>query len=174
MNYGEKKITEIILYILTKTGGVDQYHLFKIMYFAEMKHISKWGNRFIQDDFYAMKYGPVPSKIYDALKSIDHSLLSDNIKSAEQDASNTLIALRTADTRYISKSEIEVLDESIADNANLTFSQLMQKSHGYAWKEASEKRHNKINTIAMAKEMKVEDSMLAYINEQIELDEALR
>lgn len=43
-SFDSKKLTELILYILEKTGGVDFYHAFKILYFAEMKHLSKWGS----------------------------------------------------------------------------------------------------------------------------------
>lgn len=173
MEYKKKKISEVILYILSQTGGVDQYHLFKILYFAEMKHIAKWGSRFVDDDFYALQYGPVPTKLYDEIKRLKTSYLSDSIKNADDDASNTLIANRDCDEMYISKSEREALDESIRENAHLTFQQLVVKSHGHAWMEAKDKRPNKISIISMAEEMEADESMLEYISEQIELDKAL-
>ena len=46
-NFESKKLTELVLYILGKTGGVDFYHAFKILYFAEMKHLAKWGSSMV-------------------------------------------------------------------------------------------------------------------------------
>ncbi len=40
-DYDSKKLTELVLYILCKTGGIDFYHVFKILYFAEMSHLAK-------------------------------------------------------------------------------------------------------------------------------------
>ena len=59
--YEQQKIIEVVLYILNKTGGIDFYHLFKIIYFAEMKHLVKWGHRILSDDLCALDYGPVPT-----------------------------------------------------------------------------------------------------------------
>ena len=50
-NYEQQKIVEVVLYILNKTGGIDFYHLFKILYFAERDHLAKWGDKIISDDF---------------------------------------------------------------------------------------------------------------------------
>ena len=67
-SHDRKKLTELVLFILDKTGGVDFYHAFKILYFAEMKHLAKWGSGFVPDEFCALKYGPVPTQLYDAVK----------------------------------------------------------------------------------------------------------
>ena len=56
--YEQIKLIQIALYVLQKTGGIDYYHLFKILYFAELKHLEKWGARITSDSFYALDYGP--------------------------------------------------------------------------------------------------------------------
>ena len=53
--FEQKSLIEIVLYILNKTGGIDFYHLFKIIYFAEMKHLAKWGIRLQKDDLCALE-----------------------------------------------------------------------------------------------------------------------
>ncbi len=70
-SHDRKKLTELVLFILDKTGGVDFYHAFKILYFAEMKHLAKWGSGFVPDEFCALKYGPVPTQLYDAVKELN-------------------------------------------------------------------------------------------------------
>lgn len=38
-NFNNRKLKELVLYILDKTGGVDIYHMFKILYFEEQLRI---------------------------------------------------------------------------------------------------------------------------------------
>ena len=53
-----KKIVEAVLYILNVTKGLDYYHVFKVLYFAEREHLKLWGTKILADDFVAMEYGP--------------------------------------------------------------------------------------------------------------------
>ena len=180
--FDSKKLTELVLYILDKTGGVDFYHAFKILYFAEMKHLAKWGSRIVPDEFCALKYGPVPTQLYDAVKELDHPRmalskdLSEVIQFAGEDAPNILLPKRGANINFLSKSEIEALEQSIEENKSLTFGQLMRKSHDEAWSEANRrvKGTNIISPLSMAKVLHADEAMLEYIEEQIQIDEALR
>lgn len=178
--YEQIKLIQIALYVLQKTGGIDYYHLFKILYFAELKHLGKWGTRITSDKFYALDYGPVPTYLYDVVKGRDVSntdllkLFSDNIRFAGKDAPNVLLPKVEANMSYISKSEIEALDVSIEENVHLTFSQLKDKSHDSAWSEAYYHIGSKaMSSISMAKATGADETMLEYIQEQIELEEAL-
>jgi uncharacterized phage-associated protein len=40
------------------------------MYFADRKHLEKYGRFICGDSYVAMKHGPVPSEIYDILKAV--------------------------------------------------------------------------------------------------------
>ncbi len=141
-NFDSKKLTELVLYILCKTGGVDFYHVFKILYFAEMKHLAKWGSGIVPDEFCALKYGPVPTQLYNAVKNIGRSSmklseeLSEVVQFAGEDAPMVLLPARDANMDFLSKSEIDALDQSIKDHESMTFGQLMRKSHDAAWDEA--------------------------------------
>ena len=179
--YEQKKLIQIALYVLQKTGGIDYYHLFKILYFAELKHLAKWGEKIISDTFYALDYGPVPTLLYDVVKGYNSpntdllELFSDNVLFAGKDAPNVLLPKCEADMNYISKSEIEALDASINENAHLTFGQLKEKSHDDAWYEAYHHLNgsNVISPISMAKVSGADEATLEYIREQIELEQAL-
>lgn len=181
-NYDSKKLTELVLFILDKTGGVDFYHAFKILYFAEMKHLAKWGSGFVPDEFCALKYGPVPTQLYDAVKELNHPRmilseeLSEVIQFAGEDAPNVLLPKREANLKYLSKSEIEALEQSIEENKSLTFWQLMRKSHDEAWNEANRRSNgtNVISPISMAKVLNADDAMLEYIEEQMQIESALK
>lgn len=181
-NYDSKKLTELVLFILGKTGGVDFYHAFKILYFAEMKHLAKWGSGIVPDEFCALKYGPVPTQLYDAVKELNHSRmilseeLSEVIQFAGEDAPNVLLPKREANLKYISKSEIEALEQSIEENESLTFGQLMRKSHDEAWEEANRRTNgtNVISPVSMARVLNADDAMLEYIEEQMQIESALK
>jgi uncharacterized phage-associated protein len=177
-DFDRKKMTEIVLYILHKTGGLDYYHLFKILYFAELKHLAKWGHRMLPDDFHALEYGPVPTGLYDAVKGMDKPASSSYLKSvahfAGNDAPNVMLPEKEPDMDYISRSTAEALDESISENAGLTFHELLKKSHDEAWYEAyHHKKSHVMSTLAMSKVMGVDDATLSYIEDQLELDAAL-
>ena len=181
-NYDSKKLTELVLFILGKTGGVDFYHAFKILYFAEMKHLAKWGYGIVPDEFCALKYGPVPTKLYDAVKELNHPQmilsgeLSKVIQFAGEDAPNVLLPKREANLKFLSKSEIEALEQSIEENESLTFGQLMRKSHDQAWEEASRRPNgtNVISPVSMAKVLNADDAILEYIEEQMQIESALK
>lgn len=181
-DFDSKKLTELVLYILCKTGGVDFYHVFKILYFAEMKHLAKWGSGIVPDKFCALKYGPVPTHLYDAVKELGNPrmMLSEELAKAVQiageDAPNVLLNKRDADLNYLSSSEIDALDQSIEEHKSLTFRQLMKKSHDSAWDEAHRNinGNNIISPISMAKVLNADDAMLEYIREQMQIESALR
>ena len=40
--FDKHRLTEIILYILNKTKGLDYYHVFKILYFANIAQLAKY------------------------------------------------------------------------------------------------------------------------------------
>lgn len=180
--YDSKKLTELVLFILCKTGGVDFYHAFKILYFAEMKHLAKWGCGIVPDEFCALKYGPVPSQLYDAVKELNHprmtlsAELSEVIQLAGEDAPNVLLPKREANLEFLSASEIESLQQSIDENESLTFGQLMRKSHDQAWEEANHRANgtNVISPVSMARVLNADEAMLEYIKEQMQIESALK
>lgn len=178
--YEQEKLIHVVLYILNQTGGIDYYHLFKILYFAERKHLAKWGHRIISDDFYALEYGPVPTCLYDAIKGINTqkttlvNLLRKNVRFAGDDAPNVLLAKKAADLNYISRSERKELDNSIKDNVSLPFSKLKAKSHDSAWESAYYETCKKITPMNMAKVENANFATIEYIAEQEDLRASLK
>lgn len=60
-----------ILYVLQQLGGkTDMHKLCKILYFADQRHLSKYGRSITGDTYIAMQYGPVPSNVDDILKAV--------------------------------------------------------------------------------------------------------
>lgn len=172
----ETKIHAIIFVankLIEKDIKADIYKVLKIIYFAEKEHLKILGRPICDDIFLAMKDGPVPSKMYDIIKSSR----GDGIYSIEGLEKYFYIAPPfyimpniTADINKLSQSNIEALEKSINENMNLSFSELKTKSHDEAYNNSDE-RDNVINYKSMAKAAGAEEEMLNYIDICSENDE---
>lgn len=179
-SFEKQKLTEVVLYILNKTGGLDYYHVFKIIYFAQCANLARYGLPLVSDEFCALPDGPVPSVLYDCIKGDIHcdkelqGMLSDSVSKGTDDAYYMLEAKREADAEYLSKADRESIDQSIADNMNLPYRVLRNKSHGEEWKRAYSAQGRKVMTVlGMAKDGMASDDMIEYIKENMEVETAL-
>lgn len=151
-----------VLYVLKQLGTCDKHKLFKILYFADIKHLVNYGRSILETDSYVkMDYGPVPSKVYDEIKYT-------NVSEKVRKEGINLIPLCDPDMDYLSHSEIECLDESIKENKDLSFPELKIKSHGFAWSNANDY----ISIKDMALEGGANESVISYIREHMELSYA--
>lgn len=178
--YQQKKLLEVVLYVLRKTEGIDYYRLFKILYFADRDHLATWGTPVIDDDFCALQWGPVPTRLYNLVKGKDISepllskLFGQNIHSASEDATNVLLGKRDANKDYLSKSNIAALDSAIDQYACLTFNQLVKKSHDSAYNNAWKGTGRKlISPTDIAIAGGANQAMVDYITDQTAVDAAL-
>jgi len=175
--FDKEKLIEVVLYIINATKGLDYYHVFKILYFAQQNHLCKWGSRIVADEFVAMQYGPVPTLLYSAVcnkKTFAGELIplfNDAVKFAGKDASNTLLPQRLPNMDYLAPAEIKSLDKSIVENKGLSFGELVDKSHDSAWKAASDCDVMSVGNIAKAGG--ANDGLVEYINEQELIQKAL-
>ena len=91
-HFDKLRLTEIVLYILNKTKGLDYYHVFKVIYFANVAHLAKYGSLMVSDDFCALPDGPVPSSLYNCVKGeqfCDKDMLITCLKQNERPMKNT-------------------------------------------------------------------------------------
>lgn len=181
--FDKRKIIEIVLYILEKTGGADIYHVLKTIYFAERMHLAQWGTRMTADTFRAFDFGPVPDALYSASKNnVRHDadlakMFADAVENGSHDAHNVLLAKRSTNTDYLSKADMECLDASIKENSNLTFKELLDKSHDSAWRKADISRNSfgsdVMDTVSIAEAAGADQGMMEYIMEMAAADAML-
>ena len=181
-SFDKQKLTEIVLYILNKTNGLDYYHVFKVIYFANIAHLAKYGFRMTTDEFCALPDGPVPSILYNCIKDDVHcdkeleAMIEKSVAKGNDDAYYMLTAKRQANMDYLSEVDVEEIDKSIDENAYLPYGELRTKSHGKEWERAyhNTKQGRKImDVIGMAKDGMASDEMLEYIKENLAIEEAL-
>lgn len=169
--FEQQKIIEVVLYILNKTGGIDYYHLFKILYFANQRSLVEWGQLMISDKFCALPHGPVPTELYNTIKG-QKSVLPD-MKNDIHVVDYYLLPKRDSDTDYLSEYDMEVLDECISRYGKMNFTELEVTSHTDCWEKARSKKGNHVIAPAdIARDGGANDDLIKYINESIAFDEA--
>ena len=140
------KIKATVLYILGQMPqGMDYIHLFKILYFAQQKHLVTYGMPLLEDTFCARKHGPVPTLTYKVLKaseigqSFDQQDMQDflsGVKVELRDGHQMVMAIQKADMDELSKSDVQVLDEYINRLRDIDAFDLSDLSHDKAWLKA--------------------------------------
>ena len=140
------KIKATVLYILGQMPqGVDYIHLFKILYFAQQKHLVTYGMPLMEDTFCARKHGPVPTLTYKVLKASENGQTFEQqdmqdflsgVKVELRDGHQMVMALQRADMDELSKSDVLVLDECIDRLCSIDAFDLSDLSHDKAWLKA--------------------------------------
>jgi uncharacterized phage-associated protein len=168
MNTLEEKIeiiTSAMLYVLKHLGGRTDFHkLFKILYFAEQKHLVKYGSPICEDSFHAMNNGPVPSLAYDIVKSLREGR-NTYLPYFKTIGNYTVEAVSDPDMDCLSDSEQKCLIEAIEENRNLDFQTLTRKSHDAAWGATS--RNREIDIVKIAEAGGADKQMLDYIEDSM-------
>ena len=155
-----EKSLQAILYVAGRNKHKDFHKIFKILYFADREHVSKYGRFITGDTYIRMNFGPVPSAIYDLVKN--------NVYPNIFKINGHVVAPKTAaDTSLLSVSDMEELDESIKKYGDLDMNVLTELSHGYAWNSASKNGYISVEDIL--KEADADEGYIKYICEHIAL-----
>ena len=142
--YNNEKAIAAVLYISKKVDGIRFHKLFKILYFAELKHLAKYGRPIVGDQYAAMEDGPVPSTIYDFLKQAGNIFRASKFKAFfDVSVLRTVQPKTEPDMDQFSETDIACLDQSIEENKKLSWAELKAKSHDFAWTKAWSKRKGK-------------------------------
>ncbi len=157
-NLHKEKAVNSLLFVVKNLKKADTHKIYKILYFADQKHLLKYGRPILGDTYVKMEYGPVPSFV--------KNVVDENIEGLEEVVAKYhryfVKALIEPNLEYLSESELACLKEAIEENKNLDFPQLTAKSHDYAYNKAVWN----IDYIDMAKAVGADESLLKYINTQ--------
>jgi uncharacterized phage-associated protein len=141
MAFNEKKTINAILYIVEKLVRKDFHKIFKILYFADKEHLMTYGRTITGDTYIAMNDGPVPSNVYDIFKSVrgdgfykDDGKFSEYFSVVNWDIINPQ---KNADISELSRTDLHFLDECIAKYGDMSWDEIREKSHDYAWRNTT-------------------------------------
>ena len=164
--YHPTKALGVLGYILSELGGKTDFHkIFKIIYFADQRHLVDYGRPITGDYFVAMNNGPVPSNIYDVFKRMRKNISdpSDVFHEYFYAEGQYYIVLKSKpDATFLSKSDIECLDISIKENKDLDFNALTRKSHDNAYNSSD--HNSEINFYYIAQAGGANEDTLKYIS----------
>lgn len=173
--FDKEKCTSVLSYIIQNLETADFLRVFKVLYFAEQKHLVRFGRPIVGDNYIAMKHGPVPSNIYNELGKIENGIgkmidnlmknnvsFSDYFEVKNNNEGKSIFSKINLDFDAISLSELTCLDESLEENKKLSFNQLSNKSHDYAWKKANV--NDEMDILDIAKSGGASPDMLNYIS----------
>ncbi|KQS30642.1 hypothetical protein ASG33_09615 [Dyadobacter sp. Leaf189] len=157
------ELINILLYVISKLGTADYHKIFKILYFAEQEHIRRFGQKLLNDDYVAMKYGPVPSNAYDILKSVSNGDLNNYFCLAGE---HSFKAVSEPNLDYLSESEVSCINNSIESFGSLTFSERTDKSHDDAYNAV--KLNHKMDIFEIGRVGGASEDTLHYLQENLE------
>jgi len=158
------KAVEVLLYVAARVPNM--YHALKVLYFADRLHLQRYGRLIYGDSYVAMDKGPVPSAAYDLVKVARGDGIycpALEIREALGVRGHTLSPQRHARTEYLSESDVECLDEAIADYGQMPFGALMELSHDAAYRSADQ--NDFISLEAIARSLPDGEAILEYLSD---------
>jgi uncharacterized phage-associated protein len=175
-NFNQEKAIATLLFIskrlIERKGpfGADLHKVFKIMYFSDQKHLARYGRPIMGDYYIAMTHGGVPSRVYDMIKIVRGDSLCPNAMGFDRFfellGKHFIGPKQDPDMDEFSASDLECLEESLKENQDLGFPELVRKSHDQAYNKAA--KDDKISYREMAKALGAKESILNFMKLQSE------
>ncbi len=137
LHFAYKKATQALNFFAVQNGGeIEKLHALKLIFFADRYHVRKYGRPITNDQYWAMRLGPVPSGVKD-LFELD-SASSEERHYAElffkpAVRAHCIRSLAKVDSRVLSQTDIEALEFAWRDFGPK--SGIVEKTHDYPeWK----------------------------------------
>ena len=137
------KFVNAVAYLAGRCTEATKMKISKLLYYADKEHLLTYGRPIIGDRYIKMEYGPVPSMAYSLMKHDDRASADDQALFDERIAINGMkLSVTVApDLRYLSETDLEVLDLVIARYGDMTPATLSTLSHREpAWEHAQMNR----------------------------------
>lgn len=168
---------EAILYIASHYKvGLEKYMICKLLFLADKYHLVRYGRTITGDRYVAMQHGPAPSSALDSLNAVlagedRTSELATALEVNPRFQYPRFVAVAAPDLESLSESDIEALDEVLAQFGSKSFPELRAMTHEMAaYQNAWDNRGNK-NSAPMAFEDFFEedsDAIAGVLDEAIE------
>lgn len=182
----ENTLKSVVLYLIKNLdeGKKSVYYVVKAAYYAQQRHLAVYGLPLFEDSICAMKFGPVPSRVYNALRVArgETDLLSyssgkevKKIASAIGFEQESFFAKEDPDMDWLSVSAKECLDYAVKTVKRMSVGKIIHDTHGEEWTRAfnSEDPRHKMDDIAIAREAGADEAIISYLKNSQELDTIL-
>ncbi|MGQ0708352.1 MAG: restriction endonuclease subunit S [Rhodoferax sp.] len=136
------KGVESLVYAAKRLPGKGHYWPTKVQYFADKRHLERYGCTLYGETHVSMPYGPVPQAAFNASRALANGELisefpMDAVRAALRRDGDQLTALRDADTTLLGAKERKSLEWAIRYVKDMNFEQLKTASHDAAWQKTA-------------------------------------
>ncbi len=166
IDYRKQIIFNATLYVANRLPKEQcrLHKVFKILWFADMEHLKKYGRTVTRAKYSALPYGPVPSVLYDEIK-YKKTIFERYDVGVEK---GFLTPLKPADESYLSESDKEELDAAIERYKDKSFEDLLDLSHKTAYNSTAE--NGEISLEAILDEIGATAELREYVHETTPVD----
>jgi len=140
IGFNHKKAVQTLAYFAQKEGGViNKMKAFKLIWLSDRLHLRKYGRPILNDVYFALPKGPIPSSTKDLADNSDY--LADSERELREqvleDAGRYTIKSKIEVQKNVfSESDLEVMSLVYANFGNLDEFTLSELSHEYPeWKK---------------------------------------
>ncbi len=133
-----KKITQVVDFLVSKfDSGLPKLKLVKLIWAADRYHVRKYSRLVTEDDYFAMKNGPVASCVKDVIEfsinefsNLEEKDLS-YIKQFIKNENGVISSVSSPNMDYLSDTDIEALNFAINTFGEMSESDLIAFTHEY-------------------------------------------
>ena len=176
----KRKIIEALVYLATARPRIDVFHMAKVFFYADTKHLRSYGRPVLGDAYVAMDDGPVPSFALNVAKRVQRFVSDDLLKIAadklsvdDSDGYVRLTAHATFDDSAFSRTDIECLDWAIdtyADMPMIKLWRLVHKEKAYLASYRGNGTSTKIGyELFIPDDIEDRDTIIAQLREQSQI-----
>jgi uncharacterized phage-associated protein len=143
----DRALAAMVCIAIQAPRSLDTYKMCKLVFLADKIHLVRYSRPITGDSMCAMEYGPVPSSIYNLLKSLiagnvnDHQtqVLARHLR-VDKSFQYPRFSIIEADLdlkEYLSNSDMRALDEVVVLHGSKSFDELKALTHEMpSWKNA--------------------------------------
>lgn len=135
----DKKAIQALNFFATKEGGeINRMKAIKLIWLSDRAHLRKYGRTILSDKYYALSYGPIPSKaktLSEANDFNDPSVIPYRDSFIEPKGEHFFISKQIPDLNVFSDSDIKIMEKIYVLFGDRDEFQLSELSHKFPeWK----------------------------------------
>lgn len=137
--FAAQKACAAIHWMVAQRNAIDLHSALKTCYFADKSHLNAHGRPIFGATYRAMRFGPVPTEIYEMMKGealwkaelgIDHFPWELSGYTLRRFANGD------PDLDALSESDLRHLEDGLATSVAMTFTERTEATHGADWQKA--------------------------------------
>lgn len=134
-NFNHAKGTQALNYFALHEGGkINEMKVLKLVFLADRYHLRKYGRLITNDNYLAMKHGPVPSTVKDIAESndyLDDTTKDYSLRFIKPVENRVLKSVNKLEESVLSESDLEALKFAWDNFGHLDQFQLRDLTHLY-------------------------------------------